>query len=91
VTRRESTFAGPAQLTDVTGRVAELYIQDHAVQEGQGAIADRVSERLGRSDVAIILLRKICQRPLQALHGGRPLKEWARPARLEATGGVRGQ
>ena len=77
-----------AQLADVAGRVDEVYIQDHVAQQGQGAIADRVSERLGRSDVAIILLHKIYLRELQALHEGRPLKEWARPTRLDATSGV---
>ncbi|HEY7062183.1 MAG TPA: hypothetical protein VII06_11935 [Chloroflexota bacterium] len=84
----DAILAGRLRPADAAGRADEVYIQDHVAQEGQGAIADRVNERLGRSDVAIILLRKIYQRELQALREGRPLKAWARPARLEATSGV---
>jgi len=84
----DAILAGRLRLVDVEGRVDEVNIQDHVAQEGQGAIADRVNERLGRSDVAIILLRKIYQRELRALREGRPLKAWTRPARLEATSGV---
>ena len=51
-------------------------VQDIAVQAGQGPIADRSNERLGRSDLAIILWRKILERELRAMEEGRPLKEW---------------
>jgi 5,5'-dehydrodivanillate O-demethylase len=51
-------------------------VQDMAVQAGQGPIADRAAEHLGRSDRAIILWRKILARELQALAEGRPLKAW---------------
>ena len=51
-------------------------VQDIAVQAGQGPIADRSNERLGRSDLAIILWRKILERELRAMQEGRPLKEW---------------
>ena len=46
---------------------------------GQGAIVPREDEHLGRSDVAIILLRKIYIREMRALAEGRPLKEWESP------------
>ena len=46
------------------------------MQAGQGPIADRSNERLGRSDLAIILWRKILERELRAMEEGRPLKEW---------------
>jgi hypothetical protein len=36
-------------------------------QGGQGPIADRTSERLGRSDQGIIYLRKLWARELRAL------------------------
>ncbi|HEY7065030.1 MAG TPA: Rieske 2Fe-2S domain-containing protein [Chloroflexota bacterium] len=84
----DAILAGRLRVADAEGRVDAVNIQDHVAQEGQGAIADRVNERLGRSDVAIILLRKIYEREVRALRAGRPLKEWARPARLEATAGV---
>jgi 5,5'-dehydrodivanillate O-demethylase len=63
-------------------------IQDDVSQIGQGAIADRKRERLGRSDVAVYLLRKIWTRELRALAEGRPLKEWAHSQPLPATTGV---
>ncbi len=57
-------------------------IQDFAVQAGQGRIADRANERLGRSDIAIILWRRIMERELRAIEDGRPLKQWT-PAPAE--------
>ena len=51
-------------------------VQDIAVQAGQGRIADRENERLGRSDTAIILWRKILAREFRALAEGRPGKKW---------------
>jgi 5,5'-dehydrodivanillate O-demethylase len=57
-------------------------VQDFAVQAGQGKIADRDNERLGRSDAAIILWRKILERELGAMEQGRPPKQWT-PAPVE--------
>lgn len=54
--------------------------QDEVAQVGQGAIADREHERLGHSDVGIILLRKIWNRELRAFDEGKPLTQWHRPA-----------
>lgn len=53
--------------------------QDTVAQAGQGAIWDRQDEHLGRSDVAVIMRRKIWERELRALAEGRPLKQWTRP------------
>jgi 5,5'-dehydrodivanillate O-demethylase len=71
---------------DVPARLVNL--QDDVVQNGQGAIADRTEERLGRSDAAIILFRKLWARELRALAEGRPLTDWALPERFEITAGV---
>jgi 5,5'-dehydrodivanillate O-demethylase oxygenase subunit len=84
----DEILAGRLSVSAAVGRADEVNVQDHVAQEGQGAIADRVHERLGRSDAAIILLRRIYQRELRALAAGGRLKEWARPSRLEATSGV---
>lgn len=54
-------------------------VQDIAVQAGQGRIEDRASERLGRSDVGIILWRKILKRELLAIAEDRPAKKWKTP------------
>jgi 5,5'-dehydrodivanillate O-demethylase len=81
-------LAGQISVHDIEERPDIVNIQDHVAQEGQGAIPSRVAERLGRSDVAIILLRQIWQRELSALAEGKALKQWRRPDRLVATSGV---
>ena len=60
-------------------------IQDTVCMAGQGVVADRSKENLGRSDRAIGLLRKLWTRELQALQTGLPLKSWKRtdPAKLK--------
>jgi hypothetical protein len=57
-------------------------VQDFAVQAGQGRIADRANERLGKSDTAIILWRKIMEREFRAIEEGRLPKQWT-PAPAE--------
>ena len=81
-------LAGKISVHDIDERSDLVNIQDHVAQEGQGAIPDRDAERLGRSDVAIILLRQIWRRELGALAQGGALKQWRRPEKLVATSGV---
>ena len=50
--------------------------QDYLAQRGQGVIADRENEVLGRSDAGIALLRRVFLRELEALEQGRPAKSW---------------
>lgn len=50
--------------------------QDYVAQRGQGVIADREHELLGRSDAGIALLRRIYLRELDRLERGEPPKEW---------------
>jgi len=57
-------------------------VQDFAVQAGQGKIADRSNEYLGKSDTAIILWRRILERELRAMQTSRKVKEWT-PAPAE--------
>ena len=54
-------------------------VQDIAVQAGQGRIAPRQGEHLGRSDAGIIAWRKILTRELRAIAVGRKPKRWMRP------------
>src|SRR3989304_5346136 len=68
-------IAGEMRLHDVE-HPDLVRVQDAAVQVGQGPIEDRGRERLGRSDVGIILWRKILLRELRAMAEGRPAKEW---------------
>ena len=61
---------------DIKGHPAEVFIQDDIIQVGQGAIADRVHERLGRSDVGVVMIRRLWLRELEALETGAPRKGW---------------
>ena len=77
----EEVMAGRLRFADID-HPDRVRVQDIAVQAGQGRIADRSNERLGRSDTAIILWRKILQREYRALADGRPGKTWT-PAPAE--------
>jgi 5,5'-dehydrodivanillate O-demethylase len=57
-------------------RVDFVMLEDEVAQAGQGAIAVRANEHLGRSDRGVFLLRKIWERELRNLAEGRPLKQW---------------
>jgi 5,5'-dehydrodivanillate O-demethylase len=70
-------LAGKLHLDDVDpNRVDYVMIEDELAQTGQGVIADRVHEHLGRSDRGVFLLRKIWERELRNLAEGRPVKKW---------------
>jgi 5,5'-dehydrodivanillate O-demethylase len=84
----DAVLAGKVSIHEIEDRPDIVNIQDHVAQEGQGAIPERDTERLGRSDTAIILMRKIWLRELRALSEGRPLKNWFLPDDLAATSGV---
>lgn len=81
-------LAGELRIDDIADRTFVVNVQDYVAQIGQGAIANRTNERLGRSDSVVILMRQLWLRELQALADGRPLKAWRRTQRLEATAGV---
>jgi 5,5'-dehydrodivanillate O-demethylase len=71
-------MAGEGYYADV--RHPDLAIvQDIATQAGQGRIADRSSEHLGRSDAGIIGWRKILTRELKLIAEGREPKAWKTP------------
>jgi malonyl CoA-acyl carrier protein transacylase len=50
-------------------------IQDAVVLNAQPALHDR-DDRLGRSDVEVILLRKLLAREIQANELNQPVKSW---------------
>jgi 5,5'-dehydrodivanillate O-demethylase oxygenase subunit len=84
----EAVLRGDLRVQDLPERPDLVIIQDYVAQVGQGAIPDRARERLGRSDVALILYRQIWARELRALAAGQPLKRWTRPAALAPAGGA---
>lgn len=79
---RRSIFAGRAQLKDFADRPDYLLLGDDVVQCAQGATYDKSAEKLGRSDVAILLLRRLWTRELQALSAGTATQAWKYPSRI---------
>jgi 5,5'-dehydrodivanillate O-demethylase len=72
-----AVLSGKLRLDDIDpSRVDFVMLEDEVAQAGQGAIAVRANEHLGRSDRGVFLLRKIWQREIKNLAEGRPLKEW---------------
>ena len=64
-------------------KISLVHTQDYVAQVGQGSLATRAHEHLGRSDMGVILFRKIWERELRALAEGRPLKKWVLPQDAE--------
>jgi 5,5'-dehydrodivanillate O-demethylase len=84
----DAILRGELRIADVAEHPALILIQDYVAQAGQGRLVDRSQDRLGRSDVLVILLRKLWERELRALAEGRPLTAWTRPANLLAEAGA---
>jgi 5,5'-dehydrodivanillate O-demethylase oxygenase subunit len=59
-----------------------FWTEDYVMQVGQGPVADRTTEHLGRIDSGVVLFRKLWERELKALAEGRPLKAWTSSAGL---------
>jgi 5,5'-dehydrodivanillate O-demethylase len=75
----KAIFDGTMRMRDVDPNHPALFnIQDTVAMAGQGPVYDRENERLGRSDIGIILLRKIYHRELAKLAAGRKPKQWQR-------------
>jgi 5,5'-dehydrodivanillate O-demethylase len=72
-----AVLEGRLRLDDIDpNRTDHVLIEDEVAQTGQGTIANRSREHLGRGDIGIVLLRKLWERELRALADGRPLKQW---------------
>lgn len=84
----DAVLRGERRIDDITEPTNLINVQDYVAQVGQGAIAPREIDHLGRSDVTLILLRRIWERELRALAEGRPLKQWGRADRVEAVFGA---
>lgn len=83
-------IAGRRQLLieDVGPIATSVNLQDFVAQRGQGVIADRQHEHLGKSDRIVILLRKLWSREMQNLADGKPLKQWRWPGYLRTAAGA---
>ncbi len=69
----EALFSGQKAPEDAIDPVAA---QDYIVVAGQGVALDRAHERIGRSDAAILLLRRLYRAEMDALARGVPGKAW---------------
>lgn len=72
-------LAGKTTFKDLGTEMSSYYsfwIEDYVTLVGQGAIPERHNDRLGRTDVGPILVRKLWQRELRALAGNEPIKQW---------------
>ncbi len=79
----DALFAGTGWPSDPSLQLTPA--QDYVAMMGQGPIADRANERLGKSDAGIVLLRRLCWREMEALNNNTPTKNWRRleaPAKL---------
>ena len=80
MTLTEEILAGKIRVQDLDPKYPGLFnVQDNVAMAGQGRIVDRSKDRLGQSDVGVILIRKLYDRELRALAQGKPLKKWKRP------------
>jgi 5,5'-dehydrodivanillate O-demethylase len=68
---------GPPEEDFLAGLISA---QDYIAQKGQGTIADRSLELLGKSDLGVVTLRRVFLRELEALRNGGPTKQWRKRA-----------
>jgi 5,5'-dehydrodivanillate O-demethylase len=85
----EAVLAGKLSLAEVRDRSRNMIqIEDYVVLVAQGAIPDYSREHLGSSDAVVIFRRRIWERELRALAGGRPIKKqpvWLENGRPQTT------
>jgi 5,5'-dehydrodivanillate O-demethylase len=84
-----AVLSGRERWEDIEERPDQVLIEDGIVLLGQGVLPDRSLNRLGSSDAAIILLRRLYARELAAIEANRPLIKFPTPdaaalARLDA-------
>jgi len=75
----QAILAGRKSWQDVARHPNIIRIQDGVAICGQGKIVDRSRERLGTSDAAVILLRKLWRRELKALAAGKAVTPFGTP------------
>jgi 5,5'-dehydrodivanillate O-demethylase len=71
---------GPPEEDFLAGLISA---QDYLAQKGQGTIADRSLEMLGKSDLGVVTLRRIFVRELEAQRSGLPTKTWKKRTSMQ--------
>jgi 5,5'-dehydrodivanillate O-demethylase len=73
----EDILNGRMNIRDVDpSKVDLVQLQDDIAQVGQGRIAHRESEHLGRGDVGVIAIRRLWAREISAMLNGTSMKTW---------------
>jgi hypothetical protein len=68
------------ELPDSLSAYTSFAIEDYVTQVGQGAIATRNTEHLGRTDAKPIINRRLWLREVRAMLDGQPLTDWEIPS-----------
>ena len=75
----EAILSGRKSWEDIANHPNIIRIQDGVSICGQGKIEDRSRERLGRSDAAVVMLRRLWRRELELLAAGQPVTPFGTP------------
>jgi 5,5'-dehydrodivanillate O-demethylase len=75
----EAILSGRKTWDDVAKHPNLIRIQDGVQICGQGKIVDRSRERLGTSDVALVMLRRLWKRELELLASGKSVTQFGTP------------
>jgi 5,5'-dehydrodivanillate O-demethylase oxygenase subunit len=75
----EAILSGRKTWEDVAKHPNIIRIQDGVSICGQGKIEDRSREQLGRSDAALVMLRRMWRRELELLATGQPVTQFGTP------------
>jgi len=84
-------LSGRERWEDIEDRPDRVLIEDGIVLLGQGVLPDRSQNRLGSSDAAIILLRRLYTRELAAIEGVARSPSSRHPMRLRSRGSTADQ
>jgi 5,5'-dehydrodivanillate O-demethylase len=74
-----AVLSGRERWEDIEDRPDRVLIEDGIVLLGQGVLPDRSQNRLGSSDAAIALLRRLYTRELAAIEAGHSLTKFPTP------------
>jgi 5,5'-dehydrodivanillate O-demethylase len=80
---------GELTLDEVVDHPDLLSVQDGVALLGQGTIANRMNEVLGRSDLQIVRLRRLWADDFAALQEGRAPRRWKWPRSVPLTTGLK--
>jgi 5,5'-dehydrodivanillate O-demethylase oxygenase subunit len=75
----DAILSGRKNWEDIANHPNIIRIQDGVAICGQGKIEDRSRERLGRSDAAVVMLRRLWRRELALLAAGKPVTQFGTP------------